>query len=137
MLISDIEKGQFIETTIRGGISKICKGYTEINNNFLKWYDAAKPTSCIIYLDANKLYWHSMMQRLPTKILDWVKPKDFNLDNDSSDSLIGCFLELHLDYPDYPLAGEKYKWEKKCCLNINYKSQEIIIFLLVKTIFLI
>ena len=35
-LISDIEKDQFIETTIRGGISKICKGYTEINNNFLK-----------------------------------------------------------------------------------------------------
>ena len=50
-----------------------------------------------------------MMQRLPTKILDWVKPKDFNLHNNSSNSLIGCFLELHLDYPDYPLAGEKYK----------------------------
>ena len=109
MLILDIEKDQFIETTVRGGISKICKGYTKINNNFLKSYEAAKPTSYIIYLDANKLYWHSMMQRLPTKILDWVKPKDFNLDNDSSDSLIGCFLELHLDYPDYLLAGEKYK----------------------------
>ena len=35
-LISNIEKYQFIESTIRGGISIICKGYAEANNIFLK-----------------------------------------------------------------------------------------------------
>ena len=58
-----------------------------------------------------------MMQLLPTEILYWVNPKDFNLDNYSNDSPISCFLEVDLDYPDdlydfhndYPLASEKIK----------------------------
>ena len=41
-----------------------------------------------------------MMEPLPTEILDWVNPKYFNLDNHSIDSLIGCFLEVDLDYLD-------------------------------------
>ena len=41
---------------IRDGISMICKGYAETNNS----YDANKPTS----------YKYSMMQLLPTEILD-------------------------------------------------------------------
>ena len=57
------------------------------------------------------------MQLLPTKILYWVNPKDFNLDNYSNDSPISCFLEVDLDYPDelydlhndYPLASKKIK----------------------------
>ena len=56
-----------------------------------------------------------MMQLLPTEILDWVNSKDFNLDNCSNDSLIGCLLDAYLDYPnklhdlhnDYLLADEK------------------------------
>ena len=39
----------------------ICKGYAEANNKSLKSYDINKPTSCIIYLDANNLYGYSMM----------------------------------------------------------------------------
>ena len=35
-LISDVEKYQFIESTIRGGISLICKGYAEANYPILK-----------------------------------------------------------------------------------------------------
>ena len=50
-----------------------------------------------------------------TEILDWLHPKDFNLDNYSKDIQIVCFLEADLDYShdlhdsryDYPLAGEK------------------------------
>ena len=111
-LISDIEKYQFMESTIRGGISMICKGYPEASNEFLK-YDANKTTSYIIYLDTNNLYGHSMMQLLPAEILDWVNTKEFNLDNYSNDSPVGCFLEVDLDYPDelhelhndYPLVN--------------------------------
>ena len=58
----------------------ICKWYAEASNEFPKSYIANKPTPYIIYLDANDLYGHSMMQLLPTEIF-WVNPKDFNLDN--------------------------------------------------------
>ena len=34
-LISDIQKYQFVESTIRGDISIICKGYAEANNKLL------------------------------------------------------------------------------------------------------
>ena len=91
-LISDIEKYQFIETTIRGNISIMCNGYAEANNKFSKSDEANKATSYSMYLDANNLYGHSLMQRLPTEILDWVNPKDFTLDNCSNDSLISCFF---------------------------------------------
>ena len=106
------------------------KGYSEANNKFLKSYDANKPTSYFIYLCTNNLYEHSMMQLLPTEILDWVNPKDFNLDNYSNSSPIGCFLENDLDYPDelhdfhdYPLVAEKIKITKEISeSNINCKS---------------
>ena len=55
-----------------------------------------------------------MMQLLPTEILDWVNPKDFNLDNYSNKSQIGCFLEVDMiiltKYMIYfSLAGRKIK----------------------------
>ena len=56
-----------------------------------------------------------MMQLLTTEIIDWINPKDLNIDNYSKDSPIGCFLEVDLDYPhelhglhnNYPLVDEK------------------------------
>ena len=96
-------------------ISMNCKGYAESNDKFLKSYNSNKPASYIIYLDANNLYGHSMVQLLPTEILDWVDLKGFSLDIYSNDSPIGWFLDVGLDYPDelpdlhndYLLAGEK------------------------------
>ena len=76
------------------------KGYAEANKEFFKSYDANKPTSYIIYLDANNLNGHSMMRLLLTEILDSVNLRDFNLDNYSKDSPIGCSLEGYLDYPN-------------------------------------
>ena len=111
-LISDIEKYQFFESTIKGGISMIFKGYAEANNKFLK---SCKSTLYITYLDADDLYGHLMMQHLAIEILDQVNPKNFSLHYYSNDNPIGCFLEVDLDYSDelhdlhnyYPLAGEK------------------------------
>ena len=45
----------------------ISKGYTEVNNKFLK-------SLYITNLDVNNLYYHSMMQLLPNEILDYVNP---------------------------------------------------------------
>ena len=122
-IIQDTGKYKFVESTIRGGIFTIWKDYTEAKNKFLKLYDANKPSSYIICLDANKLYGIFMMQLLPTEMLDWVNPKDLNLHNYSNDSQIGYFLEVDLNYSkelhdldnDYHLASEKES-------NINYKS---------------
>ena len=99
-LIWYIENYQFLESTQKVGISMIFKGYIKANNKFLKSYGVDKPTSNIIYLDANNLYGRSMTQLLPTETLDWVNSKDFNLDNYYNDSPIGCFLEAYFDYPD-------------------------------------
>ena len=64
----------------------ICNDNAEANSKFLKSFGANKPTSYIMYLEANNLYRHSMIQLLPTEILDWDNPKDFDLDNYSNDS---------------------------------------------------
>ena len=60
---------------IREGISMISEGYPEANYKFLKSCDPSKPTSYIIYLDANNLYEHFMMKLLPFEILDLVDSK--------------------------------------------------------------
>ena len=80
-LISDIQNCQSVKSTIKLGISLICKSYAEAHNKFLKLYVVNKPTSYIIYLDANDLYGHSIMQLFPIEIHGWINPKDFNLNN--------------------------------------------------------
>ena len=55
-LISDTEKYQFVEIMIRGDISMIYEGDVEAKYEFLKSYEVSRPTSYIIYLDANNLY---------------------------------------------------------------------------------
>ena len=99
-LMSDIEKFQFTETTIRDGISLICKGYAEVCNKLLKSIDTNKPTLYIIYLSTINLCGTSMMQLLLAERIGWVNPKDFNLDNCFSDSPIVYSVEIALDYPN-------------------------------------
>ena len=101
----------------------ICEGYRNTNNTFIKLHNFRNPSTYITYLDY--FFRHSMMQRLPIELLDWVNPKKFNLDNYSNNGPKGCFLQVHRGYPeelhdlhnDYPLAPEK-----KCYLNIICKS---------------
>ena len=78
----------------------ICKVSSEAKSKSLKSHDANKPASYIIHLDDNNSYGHSVKQVLQTETLDWVNPKDFNLDNYSNDSPRGCFLEVDIDYPE-------------------------------------
>ena len=44
---------------IRGDNSMFCEGYAEANQS-LKLYNPNKPTSHIVYVDANNLYEHSI-----------------------------------------------------------------------------
>ena len=82
-----------------------------------------------------------MMQLLPTETLDWVSPKNFNLDNHSNEIPIDSFLDVDLDYPDelnylhndYPLAGEKIKVKKEILSDYQLQIIEHNNFFLVKT----
>ena len=63
-LISDIDKHLFIEEGLRGGISYICKEFSEANNKYFKNYDPKKENKFIMYLDENNLYGWVIIQYL-------------------------------------------------------------------------
>ena len=107
----------FIEGSIRGGISTISTRYAKANNKNLSDYDDAKISSYILPLDANNLYGHSMSQKLPSHNFSFLTQDEidnFNIDNVDVEGDIGYICEVDLTYPihlhdshrDYPLAPE-------------------------------
>ena len=61
-----------------------------------------------------------MTKFLPTSSYKWIDPKEFDLNKYTSNSSIGCVLELHLEYlkeldelrNDYPLGSDKIAIKK-------------------------
>ena len=70
-LFTDIDKYEFCERGIRGGLSQISTRYAKANNKYMTTYNKDVEDSSIIYLDANNLYGHSMCQYLPTNNFKW------------------------------------------------------------------
>lgn len=122
--IESFKEGQIdmqlmVESGLRGGISMISQRYAVANNKYMSTgYDKNKPSSYIMYLDANALYGHAMTQPLPygeyaweKDISIWNKDKILNL---SDDDETGYIFKVDLTYPkelhdlhnDYPLAPE-------------------------------
>ena len=67
-LITDIYMYNFIENSIRGGISMISNRYGKSNCPY-NWYfesEPDKPNTYLLYLDANNLNGWAMTQSLPT-----------------------------------------------------------------------
>ena len=54
--LTDIEQHLLIKEEIRGGVAMINHQYDQANALGMENYDANKPNSYIIYLDANNLY---------------------------------------------------------------------------------
>ena len=72
-----------------------------------------------MYLDANGLYEHPMIQLLPVEIRNWAnqKKKKINSNSFSDNVLKYFFVEVDLDYhdefSDYPLEPVKIKVTKE------------------------
>ena len=64
-LISDPEMFSMVDVGIRGGVSMISTRDAQANKPYVAAFDAARPTSDIIYLDANNLDGFAMSQPMP------------------------------------------------------------------------
>ena len=121
-LLTDYDMLMMFEKGIRGGMTHISKRYAEANNEYMKDFDKTKPSTFILYLDANALYSWAMSQKLPTHGFKWIDvdvPKVEKLLK-KKDTKIGYIFEVDLEYPpslweahnDYPLAPDRIKLGK-------------------------
>ena len=71
-LLNDPEMHRMIQPNIRGGKVHATVRYARANNKMLgTLYDPRKPTSYILYVDANNLYGWAMSQPLPDDKIEW------------------------------------------------------------------
>ena len=63
---------------ITGGISTISNRYAKANNPLLDEYDPSKPTSYIIYFDANILYGAAQSEMLPVGDFRLLTPEEIS-----------------------------------------------------------
>jgi hypothetical protein len=108
----------FCENAVRGGISMIPGRFAQANHKYMLNYDPSKPSSFIMYVDANNLYGWAMSQPMPIGNYRWHRdPSQFTEERilqlpDTDD--IGYLFEVDLDIPvelhdkfrHYPLAPE-------------------------------
>ena len=151
-LPTNIDMIQMIQSGIRGGISFINTRYKSVKNK-MDYENEKKGGETLLndrgaikYIDANNLYGHAQMGKLPYSNYKWVPDyclDTFNVSKIDLNSDIGYILEVDLKYPsslhfshnDYPLAPQTKTitekdlsdYSKKCCDNPNnYKSQKLI-----------
>ena len=62
-----------IKKGIRGGICEAITKYKKANNKYMKNYDKTKPSSYLMYVDANNLYGYAMSKKLPTGDFQWIE----------------------------------------------------------------
>ncbi|XP_055839997.1 uncharacterized protein LOC129907698 [Episyrphus balteatus] len=101
-LLTDIEMYNFFQKGIRGGLTQCSHRYSRANNKFIESYDSEKPSSYLVYLDANNLYGWAMSQNLPCGDFEWQNPQNFSLAYIESlnDIYVGYVLEVDLEYPE-------------------------------------
>ena len=117
-LLTDPDMILMIERGIRGGVSMITKKHALGNNPYCETYDSSKPTTYLMYYDANNLYGWAMSTAMPEKDFAWCTAQELEMLDVAQiedDSTTGYFLEVDLEYPpelhdlhnDYPLAPEQ------------------------------
>jgi len=131
-LLIDHDMLLFIKKWICGGISMVSNRYAKGNNRYMgKKFDRSKPSSFIMYFDANNIYGWAISQTLPTHGFKWMSNED--LDDWENKP---CTLEVYLRYRDefrdlhneYPLASEQVKVNKviKLISNLNGTEKHVL-----------
>ena len=120
LLLTVREQLEIVENMMRGGVSSICEQRLfQANNCHLPNYDASKPSTYALMLDANNLY-GGVMQNDHLLLKDFALDAHITLDEVlkvSSTEQLGYIVEVDIDYPpkfheahqDYPLAPSKLK----------------------------
>ncbi len=118
-LISDPEMFKMVDSGIRGGVAMVVNRFARANNKYLgDLYDPSKPTTFILYLDANNLYGWAMSQPLPIRGFKWLTRAEINAIDWKAQTVeqkFGYILEVDMKYPaalhdrhnEFPLAVER------------------------------
>jgi hypothetical protein len=114
-LLTDYDMFLFIEKGLSGGISMVSQRYAKAYNPRIEGYIPEKPTTHLMYYDANNLYGWGMSQPLATGGFEWVNiVTEEEIVYHPDDAEKGYNLEVDLEYPKelhdshsaYPLAPE-------------------------------
>ena len=117
-LITDEEIFMFVEAGIRGGISVISHRHAKVNHpnhENIGLYNPNEPNKQILYVDANNLYGHAMMQYLPISDFEMIPTmSEEELLSMKPDSEYGCIWKIdcmiprenHDKFVNYPIAPE-------------------------------
>ncbi|XP_067673083.1 uncharacterized protein [Haliotis asinina] len=103
-LFTEVDTYNFIENSIRGGVSVIGKKYAEANNDHMEQSDPEKDTSTLLYFDVNSLYATVMLQPLPIGNYQFIPSTEFSkIDwyNVDTQGDTGYILEVDLMYPPH------------------------------------
>ncbi|KAL4147912.1 hypothetical protein QTP88_002239 [Uroleucon formosanum] len=149
-LLSDYDQILMFEQGIRGGLTHAVKRYAKANNIKVPEYDASKPESWIVYLDATNLYGWAMSRAMPKDGFGWYND-DLSvenilnlLDEMNETSEVGWSLEVDVEYPqslhddhnDLPYLAERITPPgskiKKLVANLQYKNNYIVHYMALK-----
>ena len=132
-LVSDREMSDFIERGKRGGVSTVMRRHAEANNKYMgDKFDPSKPSSYILYPDANSLYCWQMLQPLPVGNFRWLSEDELK---QPLSNFPPCFVSVDLEYPeelhdkfkDYPPAPDRVLLNgvEKLAPNLLPKSEYV------------
>ena len=91
-----------VDAGIRGGLSMISTRHAQDNNNYMAAFDAARPTSYIIYLDSKNLYRLAMSQPMPIGGFEWMtaaEAREIDWLAQTEYQPVEYFIEARIQYP--------------------------------------
>ena len=96
--ITDPDRYILFENSTGDGVSYISNRYSKVSNTYLKPYDPREETKHIVYLDTNNLYGYAMSTFPWTSVFKWIDPKEFDLNEYTSNRYKWCVPEVDLEY---------------------------------------
>ena len=134
-LLTDESMLLLLETGIRGGICGAITKYKKANNMSMKNYDKTKPSSYLMYVDANNLYGYAMSKKLPTGDFQCIEDSSIftedYMKNYDENSDTRYLLVVDVNYPKdlyekhnyLPFLPEKIKIDKSTKLPCNFNDK--------------